>query len=116
MTERQRHARGHRRRPSRAALLYLSVLDEVDPRLLTAAETAAGLTDELTLVRLLLHRQVQADPNNLELMLKGIHLLVRMVVAQHGLGEDERAALSTGVEQAIDRLASGIIGLEVADG
>ncbi len=116
MTERGRGARRHGRRHGRAALLYQSALDAVDPRVLLAAETAEGLTDELALVRLLLRRQLEQDPDNLALTIKGMHLLVRMVSVQHGLSDADRTAFAAGVEEALDRLTASILGTEAADG
>jgi hypothetical protein len=92
MTERRHGARRHRRHQQRAALLYQSALDAVDPRVLVAAETAEGLADEVAVVRLLLRRQLEQDPDNLELTLKAMHLLVRMVMAQHQIAGADAAA------------------------
>jgi hypothetical protein len=112
MTERGRGARRHGRRHGRAALLYQGVLDAVDPRVLDAAETAEGLTDELALVRLLLRRQLESDPDNLEMTIKGLHLLVRMVVAQHKLSGEDVTALEGQLGKLADEMAIAILGKE----
>ena len=116
MTERRRGARQHGRRHPRAALLYRSVLDAVDPRVLLAAETAEGLTDEVALVRLLLRRQLEQDPDNLELTIKGMHLLVRMVSVQHKLSGGDMTALEGHLGKLADEMAVAILGKEPEDG
>lgn len=103
-------------RPATARALYRGVLEEVDPRVLDAAWYAEGLDDEVTLVRLLLHRQIERDPDNLDLMIKGLHVLVRMVTARHNLTDAEKAALNEGVQRALDQLTANIMGVEAAHG
>jgi hypothetical protein len=112
MTERGHGARRHGRRHGRAALLYQSALDAVDPRVLVAAETAEGLADEVTLVRLLLRRQLEQDPDNLELTIKGMHLLVRMVSAQHELSGADMTALEGHLGKLANEMAVAILGKE----
>ena len=104
MTERRRDTRRHTRRHGRAALLYRSALDAVDPRVLLAAETAEGLTDEMALVRLLLRRQLEQDPDNLELTIKGMHLLARMVSAQHQLSGADAAAFDERAAELLEQV------------
>jgi hypothetical protein len=115
MTERGRNlvARSHRRRP---LTLYRSVLDEIDPRVLAAASTAEGLDDEVLLLRLLLRRHLLEHPGDLELTLKGMHLLVRMVVARFKLSGTDAAALEEGVRMALDQFSSSVLGKEPIDG
>ena len=116
MTERRRGARRHARRDPHGWALYRSVLEEVDPRVLSAAEQAEGLSDELTVVRLLLRRQLQADPQDLELVLKGLHLLVRMVIAQHKLSGEDAQAFSGQADELARHFAAAIFSREETDG
>ncbi len=115
MTE---HARGNGRRARRPrpTKLYRSVLAASDPRVVLQAERAEGLTDEIATVRLLLRRQLEENPPDMELLIKGMHLLVRMVVAQHQLSAGDAEQFGAGVQRAIEEFAANILGREVGDG
>ena len=111
------HGRGQRRtRRPRLTKLYRSVVAASDPRIVLQAERAEGLMDEIVTVRLLLRRQLAQDPSSLELTIKGMHLLVRMVVAQHQLSASDAEQFSAGVQKAIDEFAANILGKELGDG
>jgi hypothetical protein len=111
MTE-QRHARRH----ARGRALYRSVLDEIDPRVIRAAAEAEGLTDELVVARVLLHRQLAEHPENAELMVKLMHLLVRMVGAQHRLTGEELERFTAEMEKRLAQFIANALGEEAADG
>jgi hypothetical protein len=104
----------HRRR--RQANLYRRLTAEVDPAMLAAAARAEGLDDEVAIVRVLLGRHLADHPENLELTIKGMHLLVRMVTAQHQLSGADAAELNERVDQVARHFAAAVFGQEVADG
>jgi hypothetical protein len=112
MTEQQRHTRRHPRRRSRESVLYHSVLKEADPRLIAAAARAEGLTDELVVARVLLARYLAEHPENVEVMVKAMHLLARMVIAQHRLSGEDAAALEGHLSKLADEMAVAILGKE----
>jgi len=114
MTERRRGAREKVRRGRRGRALYDSVLEEVDPRVLTMAEHAEGLSDEVAVVRLLLRRQLEVDSPDLDLLLKGFHLLIRMVTAQHKLSGEDAEAFSGQAEELARHFAAAIFSQEGA--
>jgi hypothetical protein len=102
-----------RRRP---ANLYQSVVDNVAPGALAAAARVEGLDDEVALVRVLLQRALAEHPENLELLIKGMHLLVRMVVAQYNLTGAEAAQLEGRMAELAGHFAAAIFREEAADG
>jgi hypothetical protein len=105
-----------RRRRTRAFDLYKSVLEESDAGLLAAAAHAEGLADEVALVRVLLHRHLAEHPEGLELTIKGMHLLVRMVAAQHKLSGADAAALDARADELARHFAAAILGEEAPHG
>lgn len=104
------------RRGRRPANLYRSVMQEITPDVLAAAARTEGLNDEVAVVRVLLRRHLAEHPENLELVLKGMHLLVRMVTAQHGLSSADAAQLNERAEELARHFAAAVFGEEVADG
>jgi len=92
------------------------VLAEVDPRVLAMAERADGLADETALVRLLLRRQLAERPEATELVIKGMHLLVRMVSAEHRLAGDEMEQFKAEARKVIAQFVRNAMGGEAADG
>lgn len=104
----------HQRR--RQGNFYRRLTAEVDPAMLAAAARAEGLDDEVAIVRVLLGRHLAEHPENLELTIKGMHLLVRMVTAQHQLSGADAAELNERVDQVARHFAAAVFGQEAADG
>lgn len=104
----------HQRR--RRGNFYRRLTAEVEPAMLTAAARTEGLNDEVALVRVLLGRHLAEHPENLELTIKGMHLLVRMVTAQHQLSGADAAELNERVDQVARHFAAAVFGQEAADG
>lgn len=99
--------------PARALTLYEGVRQEADGAVREAAAT--DLAGELVLLRRLLHEQIERDPDGLELTIKAMHLLVRMVTAQHNLTKGEAAQLSEEAKRVLDQFSRNILGLEAAN-
>lgn len=115
MTER----RGTQRRTlgrARGRVLYQNVLNEIDPRVLAAAARTEGLTDELVVARVLLHRQLAEHPESPELLVKLMHLLVRMVSAQHRLTGEDLDRFKAEMEKRLAQFIANALGEEAADG
>lgn len=100
--------------PARALTLYQSVQHEADGAVREAA--AADLSGELVLLRGLLRRQIEQHPDRLEPTIKAMHLLVRMVTAQHKLSGGEAAALEGQLSLLANEMALAILGKEPGDG
>ena len=110
------HTRRTRWRPRRTNL-YQDVLEQSDRAAFAEAAAVEGLEDEVPLLRLLLRRQLAEHPENLEMTIKGMHLLVRMVSVQHGLSGADEAAFderAAGLIEQVRRIVAGTE--EVGDG
>jgi response regulator RpfG family c-di-GMP phosphodiesterase len=117
MTERTRgrrraaHARHATPRPDN---FYGRVVHEGEAALAEAA-AADGLADETALLRVLVRRQIEERPENLEQTIKALHLLVRMVAVQFRLSGEDTARLSEQVHQIGEQLAIAVLGAEGND-
>jgi hypothetical protein len=117
MTERRRGAkRATTAEPARALVLYGDVVEEADRATFAAAPAAPGLAEEVALVRMLLRQHLREHPGELEMTIKGLHLLVRMVTAQHKLSGADAAELSDRLSELADEMAIAILGKEPIDG
>ena len=95
---------------------YRSVLLEAEAAALAEAETAEGLVDEVALLRVLVRRHLAERPQNLELTIKALHLLVRMVAEQFRLSGADRAGLTECVDAVAAQLTTAVLGEEAAHG
>ena len=116
MTERRQGRTRPGRRHRRPVNLYKSVIEESDAAVLTAAESMEGLTDEVAVLRVLLLRQLAANPDSLDLTIKGMHLLVRMVATQAQLSGEDAAQLTQRMEELANHFAVAIFRRGTADG
>jgi hypothetical protein len=103
----------HRGKPGK---LYQRAIEAIEPGALAAAARAEGLDDEVAVLRVLLRRHLTEHPENVELMFKGMHLLVRMVTAQHGLSGEDAAQLEERLKMLARHFAAAAFGEEAADG
>ena len=82
-TTRRRSAKG----------FYQKALEAAEKRVLAEAHTVEGLDDEVALLRTFLRSAVQRSGADPALMLRGMDVLRRLVVARHHLGSTEEDAL-----------------------
>jgi hypothetical protein len=73
------------------------------------------LTDELVVARVLLHRELVEHPENAERMVKLMHLLVRMVGAQHRLTGADLERFKAEMEKRLAQFIANALGEEAAD-
>jgi hypothetical protein len=102
-----------RRRPS-PRNFYRQALTEAEREHLDGAASAEGLDDEIALLRTLVRRELEADPENLRLVLQGLTLLVRAVATRYRLSPDDQQALEERLVEAVRSLTTSIT--EAADG
>ena len=96
MTAKTTRARG-------AQSFYESALDEAERQSMPEALEVEGFAQEIALLRLRL-RDILADhPEDLELMLRGMELLRRMVVSRYGLKGKEKKQFETAFAQETAR-------------
>ncbi|MGH2585814.1 MAG: hypothetical protein ACRDJE_12955 [Dehalococcoidia bacterium] len=82
---------------------------------LTLAMRSEGLDSEIALVRALLAEHIAKHPDKLELTIKGMHLLVRMVTAQFKLSGEEAAELKAHLDELAEKFAAAIFREEAID-
>ena len=92
-------------RPS-ARNFYQGVLETATTADLAAAATTEGLDDEIALLRLLIRRELAANPDDLRLALQGLTLLVRAVVARYRLNPADEADLEARLVNAVQALSA----------
>ena len=103
------------RRNGAAARFYDMALSEAERVRLPRARRVQGLDEEIAFLRVRLERLAREHPENVEMLLKGITVLVRAVATKYRLSpraERDLAASLAGVLRGI----GGALGLEGADG
>ena len=73
------------RPPERPQEFYEEALSKAERVRLSRAKQIQGLDEEIALLRLRLSRLTEEQPENLELLIKGIGMLVRAVSAKYKL-------------------------------
>ena len=94
---------------------YQSVLQEAEAGAFVEAG-GEGLDDEIALLRVLIRRQIAEHPQQLELTIKGLHLLVRMVAVRFRLSDADKAELELRLSDAINRFAASLFPEEATHG
>jgi hypothetical protein len=115
MAERTSRRHTKTRQPRLAANFYRSVLAEADAAEWREAAAPDGLADEVALLRVLVRRHLAERPENLDLTLKGLTLLARLVATQERLSGADAAALQAQVSAVAEQLTAAVLG-EEADG
>lgn len=82
-----------RKRDAAVRSFYEPALDAADRDDLAEALAVEGLDDEIALLRLRLRRAIEANPDDLQLMTKGIEMLVKAVNARYRLSKEAAADL-----------------------
>lgn len=72
-------------RQSSKKAFYAAALSEAERLLLSSAEEIEGLDEEIALLRVQLHKAIAEEPENVELRLKLINMVVRAVAARYRL-------------------------------
>ena len=112
MPERTGAHRRRGRQADHAANFYQGVLAEAAASDLHEAAAPDGLADEVALLRVLVRRQLAEGPENLDLTLKGLTLLARLVATQYRLSGADEAALRGQLSTVADHLAAAVLGEE----
>ncbi|MEE9324178.1 MAG: hypothetical protein V3U90_01295 [Dehalococcoidia bacterium] len=83
---------------------YSTILSEAERVLLSQAQEAEGLDEEIALLRLRLKNHLEEHPDDLSLLLRGMETLVKMVGANYRLSKKSRDDLS----EAIHGVLTGV--------
>lgn len=111
MTPTHRTRRARRPAPRN---FYRGALEAAEQEQLELAAAAEGLDDEVALLRVLVRRELEAQPDDLRLALQGLTLLVRAVAARYRLSPADQEALEQRIVAAVGSLTASI--QEAADG
>ena len=89
---------GNRDKPADTASgFYASALSRAERMRVPDARKAEGLDEEIVLLRVRLYRLAQEQPEQLELLLKGINSLVRAVALKYKLSDAPEENLSKNI-------------------
>lgn len=102
-----RRARDRHRRPTS---FYERALSASDRDLLLDAGEVEGLDDEVALLRFLVHRMLEEQPEDSKTLESGLRLLIQALTARHRLSGGEAANLTDSVADVLrhfgDQLAT----------
>lgn len=107
---------GSEKRPRQTRkAFYAAALSEAERLLLSSAEEIEGLDEEIALLRVQLHKAIAEEPENVELRLKLINMVVRAVAARYRLSPKAEGDLSQHIVGVL-RGIGGVIWPEEFDG
>ena len=86
-----------RRRRNLARDFYGSALDAAERIELEAASEVGGLDEEIAVLRMKLREVLSAHPEDLQLMMRGVELLVKAVSARHRLSKEAEENLTDSI-------------------
>ena len=89
--------------------LYGSALTNSELIDLERAYEMEGLEDEIALLRVRLKTALDEHPENLELLIRGVGMLVRAVTAQYRLSPKARKDLAENVEAVLKSLDAQLV-------
>ncbi len=92
------------RRKPRTGNYYQPVLERSAQGDLQDAAAAEGLDDEVALLRLLVRRELAAQPEDIRPLLQGLTLLVRAVATRHRISPADQEALEQRMAEALTAL------------
>lgn len=92
-----------RRRPN-PRLFYEQALTEAECFDLETARQVEGLDEEIALLRLRLRRALKEHPEDMQLMTKGIELLVKAVAARYRLSPKARRDLADNLAAVVEKV------------
>lgn len=109
--------RSRKRRPrTLVGGFYDSVLSEAERAHLARARRVAGLDEEIAVLRLRLRGALEAHPEELALMIRGIDLLVKALSARYRMTKDDKAEVADSIRAALEEFEARASGKEDGDG
>ncbi len=94
---------------SSTAGFYSSALSRAERMRLSNARATEGLDEEIALLRVRLHRVAQEQPEQFDLLLKGVHALVRAVSTKYRLSDKPAEDLSRSVIAVLEGIGGALI-------
>lgn len=102
-------SRPSRRRQPSARNFYRHALSEAEQLDLARAQEVEGLDDEIALLRVRLKRALEERPEDLQLLVRGIDLLVRAVAARYRLSPRARRDLADNLAAVLNSLGDQLL-------
>jgi hypothetical protein len=88
---------------------YGAAMTESDRIPLRAAETVEGLDKEIAILRTSIRKFVDQQPENLELMIKSMDVLRKMVAVRYRISKNSQADLSAALAKVIQGVGDQLI-------
>jgi len=88
---------------------YRQSLDRAERLDLEQAQEIEGLDDEIALMRVRLKRAVEEHPEDVQLLVKGLDILVRAVGARYRLSPKSRKDLAENLAAALNSLGDQLL-------
>jgi hypothetical protein len=88
---------------------YGQALDRAERLDLEQAQEIEGLDDEIALMRVRLKRAVEQHPEDVQLLVKGLDILVRAVGARYRLSPKSRKDLAENLAAALNSLGDQLL-------
>jgi hypothetical protein len=88
---------------------YGGALDQAERLDLEQAQEIEGLDDEIALMRVRLKRAVEKHPEDVQLLVKGLDILVRAVGARYRLSPKSRKDLAENLAAALNSLGDQLL-------
>lgn len=101
-----------RRARAAARNFYRHALDEAERLDLERAQEIEGLDDEIALLRVRLKRAVEEDPKDVQLLVKGLDILVRAVGTRYRLSPKSRRDLAENLAATLNSLGDQLLPAE----
>ena len=99
------------RRPRRTKPFYERALSAADREGLDEARSLRGIDDETALLRLRLREVLAGQPEDWELLLAGVRLLIQALLAQRRLSGQQAEDLSESLVTLLEGFGAGMRGL-----
>ena len=92
-----------------AGNFYRQALDQADRLDLERAQEIEGLDDEIALLRVRLKRAVEEHPQDVQLLVKGLDILMRAVGARYRLSPKSRRDLADNLAATLNSLGDQLL-------
>jgi hypothetical protein len=86
--------------------LYLDALSKAEQIVFAHALEIEGLEEEIAILRTKLHTAMDEKPEDYELMMKGISLLIRAVATRHRLSKQSAGDLANSLSAVIEQVGA----------
>ena len=89
--------------------LYETALTKAERTRLSHVRTIDGLDQEIAFLRLRLERLAKNEPDRIEVLLKGMNVLVRLVATRYKLSPVAKDNLSHSLAKVIDEIGGALL-------